>query len=89
MLSYTFQYYITNLAIIQANFLQFLFLGVRRVPLLLPQMTVAWKLPLRTKIAIVFMYKANFMLNFTIIMPQIAYLYLFLHQREPSGGKEL
>jgi hypothetical protein len=59
------------------------------VPLLLPQMTVARKLPLRTKIAIVFMYKANFMLNFTIIMPQIAYLYLFLHQREPSGGKEL
>ena len=52
-------------------------------------MTVARKLPLRTKIAIVFMYKANFMLNFTIIMPQIAYLYLFLHQREPSGGKEL
>ena len=48
------------------------------MPLLLPQMTVARKLPLRTKIAIVFMYKANFMLNFTIIMPQIAYLYLFL-----------
>ena len=77
------------ISLMMVDFLQFLFLGVRRVPQLLPQTTVAWKLPLRTKIAIVFMYKANFMLNFTIIMPQIAYLYLFLHQREPSGGKEL
>ena len=29
------------------------------------------------------MYKANFMLNFTIIMPQIAYLYLLM-KREPE-----